>query len=257
VFLRSAKVSIAVLLPSILLALGVGSHLGVIEATYQPMKISAAEAQWEDCQPCSFSAFQVRGGKDDETPTKVIAIPHLLSILATGTWNGSVTGLNELNEQYQQEYGPGDYVPNVFVQYWSMRVMAYLGSLIALLALWGCWLLWRRKLDRARVFLWLAIGAGLTPFLMNTAGWLLTENGRQPWIVQGLMRTSNGVSPSVSTTEIVLSLLAFYGIYLALGVVWAYLMLRFARRGLELEEPETDDHVDEDQRGPRAPALTY
>ena len=124
---RSAKVSIAVLLPSILLALGVGSHLGVIEATYQPMKISAAEAQWETCQPCSFSAFQIGGGNNDQTPTKIIEIPHLLSILATGTWNGEVQGLNELNAQYQEEYGPGNYVPNVFVQYWSMRVMAYLG----------------------------------------------------------------------------------------------------------------------------------
>ena len=115
------------LLPSIFLALGVGSHLGVIEATYQPMKISAAEGQWETCQPCSFSAFQIGGGNNDQTPTKIIEIPHLLSILATGTWNGEVQGLNELNAQYQEEYGPGDYVPNVFIQYWSMRVMAYLG----------------------------------------------------------------------------------------------------------------------------------
>ena len=84
VFTRSAKVSIAVLLPSIFLALGVGSHLGVIEATYQPMKISAAEAQWETCQPCSFSAFQIGGGNNDQDPTKIIEIPHLLSILATG-----------------------------------------------------------------------------------------------------------------------------------------------------------------------------
>ena len=74
----------------------VGSELGVIEAKYQPMKIAAAEAQWNTCQPCSFSAFQVGGGKKDETPTKVIAIPHLLSILATNSWNGKVVGLNQL-----------------------------------------------------------------------------------------------------------------------------------------------------------------
>ena len=92
------------------------------------MKIAAAEAQWETCQPCSFSAFQIGGGNHDETPTKVIAIPHLLSILATLSWNGKVVGLNELQAQYEQQYGPGNYVPNVFVQYWSMRVMAYLGD---------------------------------------------------------------------------------------------------------------------------------
>jgi cytochrome d ubiquinol oxidase subunit I len=252
-FTRTAKLSLLILLPTIPVQLGVGSHLGVIETTYQPMKISAAEAQWENCQPCSFSAFQVGGGRDDETPTKIIAIPHLLSVLATGTWNGAVQGLNELNAQYQQEYGPGNYVPNVFIQYWSMRVMAYLGSLVFLLALWGGFLIWRRRLPRARVFLWLGVAFVVTPFLMNTAGWLLTENGRQPWIVQGLMKTTDGVSPSVSTTDVVLSLVAFYGIYVVLGVVWVYLMLKYARRGLELEEPEQP----EESSGPRLPALTY
>ena len=85
----------------------VGSQLGVIEAKYQPMKIAAAEAQWETCQPCSFSLFQIGGGNRDETPTKIIEIPHLLSLLATNSWNGQVQGLNELNAQYQQQYGPG------------------------------------------------------------------------------------------------------------------------------------------------------
>jgi cytochrome d ubiquinol oxidase subunit I len=255
-FRRSAGVSIAVLIPASALVLGVGSHLGVIEATYQPMKISAAEAQWTDCQPCSFSAFQIGGGKNDETPTQVLEIPHLLSILATGTWNGAVQGLNEINTQYQRQYGPGDYVPNVFIQYWSMRVMAYLGSLVFLLSLWAGFLLWRRRLEHARVFLFVATWAVITPFFMNTAGWLLTESGRQPWIVQGLMLTRNGDSPSVSTTEVVLSLIALYGMYLVLGIVAGFLMLRYARRGLELEHDESGEPTDE-STGPRAPALTY
>jgi len=252
-FRRTAVLSVALLIPLMFVQLGVGSHLGVIEDKYQPMKISAAEAQWTNCQPCSFSAFQIGGGKNDETPTKVINIPHLLSILATGSWNGSVEGLNEINAQYQQEYGPGNYIPNVFIQYWSMRVMAYLGSLVLLLALFGGFLLWRRKLERSRLFLFLAIWAVVTPFLMNTAGWLLTENGRQPWIVQGLLQTSQGASPSVSTTDIVLSLSAFYGIYLVLGIVAAFLMLRYGRRGLEEEHEES---VDSETRPP-VPALTY
>ena len=103
-------------------------------------------------------------------------------------------GLNEVNAQYQKEYGPGDYVPNVFIQYWSMRVMAYLAALVLLLALWGAWAIWRRRLERSRWFLAVAPWAVIAPFIMNTAGWLLTENGRQPWIVQGLMLTKAGVS---------------------------------------------------------------
>ncbi len=253
-FTRSAKLSLVVLLPSILLTLGVGSHLGVIEATYQPMKISAAEAQWTDCGPCSFSAFQVGGGNNDQDPSKIIEIPHLLSLLATGTFDGSVQGLNELNAQYQEEFGPGNYVPNVFVQYWSMRVMAYLGSLAALLALWGAWLWWRGRLPTARVFLWVATWAVAAPLVMNTAGWMLTENGRQPWIVQGLMKTADGVSPSVSTAELVTSLAVFYGVFLLLGAVNVFLMLRFARRGLELE-PDESDAVDDGS--PRVPVLTF
>ena len=98
-------------------------------------------------------------------------------------------GLNQLQKEDEAKYGPGNYVPDVFIQYWSMRVMAYLGSLILLLALWGGWLLHRGTLERSKWFLRLSMWAVVTPFLMNTAGWMLTENGRQPWIVQGLMKT--------------------------------------------------------------------
>ena len=120
-FGHTAKFSLVVLLPATILAMFVGSELGVVEATYQPMKIAAAEAQWDTCQPCSFSLFQVGGGRNDETPTQIIEIPHLLSLLATNSWNGEVEGLNQVNAQYQKEYGPGYYVPNVFIQYWSMQ----------------------------------------------------------------------------------------------------------------------------------------
>ena len=129
-FKTSALLSLVVLLPASLLQLGVGSQLGVIETTYQPMKIAAAEAQWETCQPCSFSLFQIGGFESsDEEPIKILQVPHLLSILATLTWDGEVVGLNELQTQSEAEYGPGDYVPPVHIQYWSMRVMAYLGTL--------------------------------------------------------------------------------------------------------------------------------
>ena len=72
--------------------------------------------------------------------------------------------------------------------------MAYVAALVLLLALWGAWAVWRHRLERARWFLFFATWFAIAPFLMNTAGWLLTENGRQPWIVQGLMLTKNGVS---------------------------------------------------------------
>ena len=106
-FAGTARMSLVVLVPAIVLAMFVGSELGVVEAKYQPMKIAAAEAQWNTCQPCSFSLFQIGGGKNDETPTQILEIPHLLSLLATNHWNGQVEGLNQVNAQYQQQYGPG------------------------------------------------------------------------------------------------------------------------------------------------------
>jgi cytochrome d ubiquinol oxidase subunit I len=249
-FRKTASLGLVLLVPSALFAMMVGSHLGIIETTYQPMKIAAAEAQWETCQPCSFSVFQIGGGKDDETPTKVISIPHLLSLLATGTWNGQVVGLNELNAQYQQLYGPGDYVPNVFIQYWSMRVMAYTAALLFLFALWGTWLLRRKTMTTSRWFLRLAVWAAVTPFLMNTAGWMLTENGRQPWIVQGLMQTSDGVSPSIGVTTVWISILVFALLYGVLAVVdWA-LMVRYARIGAA-------PRAEADEEGMAQAAMTY
>jgi cytochrome d ubiquinol oxidase subunit I len=221
------------------------------------MKVAAMEAQWDDCGPCSFSAAQIGGwSTSEETATKIIAVPHLLSLLATGSWDGKVTGINELEAQYQQKYGPGDYIPNLFIQYWSMRVMAYLGSVVPLLALWGIWLWRRRRLESSRVFLAVATWAVVAPFAMNTAGWLLTENGRQPWVVQGLLLTKNGNSPSVSTTEVVLSLGIFWVMYAVLGVVWCFLMLRYGRRGPE-PEPDPTDTDDADGPDRRVSAFTY
>jgi cytochrome d ubiquinol oxidase subunit I len=131
-------------------------------------------------------------------------------------------------------------VPNVFIQYWSMRVMAYAGVLVFLLAAYGLWLLRRGRLATSRRFLWVAIWATLLPFLMNTAGWLLTESGRQPWIVQGIMLTKNGISSSVSATSIVISLVIFVLLYATLATVDLLLMLKYSRQQLPPARAESD-----------------
>jgi cytochrome d ubiquinol oxidase subunit I len=249
-FLRSARLSVAVLVPAILFTMLVGDELGVIEARYQPMKIAAAEAQWTTCQPCSFSLFQIGGGNNDETPTQIIEIPHLLSLLATNTWNGKVIGMTPLQNQYSQQYGPGNYVPNVFIQYWGMRVMAYLAVVVLLIGAWGLWLIRRKKLATSRLFLWVATWAVVLPFLMNTAGWLLTESGRQPWIVQGIMLTKNGISPSLSTTWIAISLAAFVLVYAVIATTDLLLMLKYSKK--PLPPPRTDAEADEP-----VPAVQY
>ena len=250
VFARSARMSLIVLLPAILFTLLVGDELGVVEGTYQPMKIAAAEAQWTTCQPCSFSLFQIGGGNNDQTPTEIIAVPHLLSLLATNHWNGQVQGLSPLQAQYSKQFGPGNYVPNVFIQYWGMRVMAYLGALTLLICLWGLWLAYRKRLELSRVFLRVAVWSAVLPFLMNTAGWFLTESGRQPWIVQGIMLTRNGVSPTVGVTWLWISLVGFVLLYGTLGTVDFLLMLRYSRKQLPPEPAVAD-------AGTPLPAVQY
>ena len=244
-FRRTAVISLAVLAPAVFLNMFIGSELGVVEGKYQPMKIAAAEALWTTCDSkCSFSIFQIGGGKNDETPTQIIEVPGLLSILATNHLNGEVQGLHQLQAQYQKEYGPGTYIPNVFIQYWGMRVMAYIAALIAILALWGLWLIRRKTLERAKWFLFVATWAVILVFFMNTAGWLLTESGRQPWIVQGIMKTSQAASPSVTSTDIWISLSVFVALYLALGIAATYLMIHYGRKELEpssVSESHTED----------------
>ncbi len=265
-FRRTAAVALLVLAPAVFVNLFIGSELGVIEGRYQPMKIAAAEALWTTCPShCSFSLIQVGGGNNDHTPTQIIEVPDLLSILATNHVDGTVQGLSNLQDQYAKKYGPGDYVPNVFIQYWGMRVMAYLAGLILLFSLWGVWLLRRKTLERSKWFLLIAPWAVLAPFLMNTAGWLLTESGRQPWIVQGLMTTAQGVSPNVTSADIWISLIAFVLVYTVLGVADAYLMVHYGRRQLEPEdgasgeggEGEEGDETGGEDAEPRIPALIY
>jgi cytochrome d ubiquinol oxidase subunit I len=194
------------------------------------MKIAASEADWNTCKPCGFSLFQIGGfSKQDPTPSFSITVPRVLSYMATGSFDGQVQGLNELQTQEQSKYGPGNYIPNVRVAYWSMRVMAFAGVLMFLLAAIGAWLYWKQKLERARWFQWTAIVAIAFPYVAATAGWILTEMGRQPWIVQGLLLTSKANSPNVSTTWLAVSLGFFITLYVVLGVVDFALMRRYAR----------------------------
>ena len=119
-FRPAAKLALIVLVPVAGFNLWFGSHFGILVTELQPMKISAAEAQWDTCQPCSMSLVQVGGfTENDQTPTFSIQIPHALSWVATGSLDGQVQGLTELNRQYEAMFGPGNYMPPVRTIYWS------------------------------------------------------------------------------------------------------------------------------------------
>ena len=241
-FRHAAKLALIVGVPISLVNLGVGSHLGVVITDYQPMKIAATEAQWDTCGPCSFSLFQIGGfTEDDQTPTFSIQIPHLLSLLATDSWDGQVEGMTEVQRQYAVKYGSGNYIPPVRTTYWSMRIMAYAGSLLFLVLAISAFFYRRGTLATKRWLLWAGVLTIPLPYISALAGWLLSEVGRQPWIVQGLLKTANANSPSVSTATIGLSLAVLALLYGILAVVDFVLMRRYAR----LDPPELGGEGDE------------
>jgi cytochrome d ubiquinol oxidase subunit I len=247
-FRRAAKLALIVALPATLLQLSVGNRFGEAVTSQQSMKIAASEAQWNTCQPCGFSVFQIGGfSAEHPNPSFSITIPKLLSWMGTGSFDGKVQGLNQLQAQEQKQYGPGNYMPRIELMYWSMRVMAILGVVMALLAIVGAWLYRRQTLDKARWFLRAAVAAIALPFIAATAGWVLTEMGRQPWIVQGLLKTSQANSPNIGTATLAASLGVFVALYAALGVVDFVLMRRFAR----VDPPELSGEA------PAAAALSY
>ena len=157
-FRRAAKLALIVAVPATLVQLSVGNRFGEAVTTAQGMKIAASEAQWNTCQPCGFSIFQIGGfSQQDETPSFSITIPRLLSWMATGSFDGKVEGLNQLQRQERRSYGRGNYMPDVRLMYWSMRVMAMLGVAMFLIASVGAWLYRKRKLHTSRWFLWIAV----------------------------------------------------------------------------------------------------
>jgi cytochrome d ubiquinol oxidase subunit I len=251
IFRRAAKLALIVLVPVSALNLWFGSNFGIVVTEQQPMKIAAVEAQWQTCSHCAFSLFQIGGfTRSDETPSFEVSVPGLLSFLATGSFDGTVQGLTALQSQEASSYGAGNYVPPVEAVYWSMRVMAYLGTLLLLVAVVGAYLYRRGRLEQRRWFQWTAVVAISFPFLASLAGWLLTELGRQPWIVFGLLRTADATSPSVGAWTIGASLAVFVVLYGALAVVDFMLMRRYA----QLDPPEV--RVD-DETGRPMPAIGY
>jgi cytochrome d ubiquinol oxidase subunit I len=243
VFRRAAVLALIILFPASGLALFTGARLAVTLTPIQPMKIASMEALWNTEAPASFSLFQIGGfTPEDQTPSFDIEVPHLLSILATNTWDGQVVGINQANAQEQKQYGATtNYIPNIRVTYWALRGMVYFGSLMLLLSGLGLFLVWRRKITSAYWYHRIATWAVVLPFLIGISGWLLAEMGRQPWIVWGQQLTQNGVSPILSTVQIVGSLASFMLLYAALAVIDIWLMIHFGRRELEPLPARTDE----------------
>ncbi len=200
----------------------------------QPMKMAAAEALWRTENPAGMSLF-TWGDEEHKRDVFAVRVPGLLSSLAHNRFTGEVQGIRDLQAEYEQRYGPGDYAPPVMWTYWTFRVMVGAGALMLLLAGWASFAVWRDRVDASRRLLAWLVPAIALPYAANTAGWLFTEIGRQPWIVFGLQRTADGVSRAVTGAELLVSLVGFTLLYGALMAADLYLLDKYGKAGLPAE----------------------
>ncbi|MCY9375978.1 cytochrome ubiquinol oxidase subunit I [Bacillus sp. T17B1] len=199
----------------------------------QPMKMAASEGLWEDSgDPAAWTAFAMIDTKNEKSSNE-IKVPYALSYLAYQKFSGSVKGMKTLQAEYEKIYGKGDYIPPVKTTFWSFRIMVGAGVVMILATLGGLWLNRRKTLETSKWYLRLMIALISFPFIANSAGWIMTEIGRQPWTVMGLMTTAQSVSPNVTAGSLLFSIIAFGVMYLILGALLVFLFVREIKKGAE------------------------
>lgn len=231
-----------------------GDVQGKLMFQQQPMKMASAESLCYTEKDPKFSVLTVGTHNNCASVAHAISVPYVLPFLAEGKFTDvTLKGVEALQKEYEQKFGPRNYRPNLFVTYWSFRAMIGLAAGSALLALAGLWVTRGGRIPSQRWFAWLSILAIPTPFLANSAGWVFTEMGRQPWVVApnptGVEQIRLTVDLAVShhsAATVWLSLITFTLLYGALGVVWFWLIRRYTIEGplehdTEPASPVTDD----------------
>ena len=235
------------------LIVGIISSLGIAfsghsQSTYlmaaQPMKMAAAEGLYEDSgDPAAWTVIANIDTENKDTSFR-LELPYMLSFLAYGEFKGKVEGMNTLQAEYEQQYGEGNYIPPVKTTFWSFRIMAGLGGVLILLSLFGLYWNWRGTLASKSTYLKIMVATIFFPFIANSAGWIMSEIGRQPWIVNGLMKTAIAVSPNVTAGTVLFSLVAFSLVYTLLAIAMVKLFLKVIKEGPFVKQKEDINTTD-------------
>lgn len=220
---------------SVLLVILIGHSQGQHMVKTQPMKMAAAEALWETENPASFSIFSIVDQKNQEDVFS-LRLPGVLSLLSYNRFDGEVKGIKDIQAEYEQKYGPGNYIPPITISYWSFRVMVGSGFLMFFITALSLFLTMKNKLTKSKLMKFLPF-AIVFPYLANTSGWLLTEIGRQPWVVYGYLQTSDAISPNLTIGLLWTSIIGFTLIYGVLMGVDIFLLSRYAK-ATDFDEPK-------------------
>ncbi|GFG75679.1 cytochrome ubiquinol oxidase subunit I [Mycobacterium botniense] len=237
---------VLVLPTAVVLLFPTGDTQGKLMFRQQPMKMASAETLCHTETDPSFSILTIGTHNNCDSVTRVVTALYVLPFLAEGKFSGvTLQGVEDLQREYQTRYGPGDYRPNLFVTYWSFRIMIGLLAIPVLFALTALWLTRRGRVPDQRWLGRFGVITIPTPFLACSAGWVFTEMGRQPWVVapnptgdQAVRLTVQaGVSDHTAGT-VVLSLVVFTLVYGVLAVIWFWLMHRYVVEGPQEHDAE-------------------
>ena len=231
-FRTSLRIGLTCALIASLLAAGTGHLQAQHVAKAQPMKLAVMESLWETANPAPYLLF-ASIDQDKQQNSLEISVPGALSLLVHGSLDGEIKGIKELQAQYAQQYGPGNYVPDIFPVFWSYRIMIGAGMWLLALTAFAFFQLRQNRLEQTPWLLRAIFWSLPVPYLANSAGWIVTEMGRQPWIVFGLQRVEQAVSPNVSSGAVWTSLIGFTVLYGLLAVVGVHLLKKFACQGPE------------------------
>ncbi|OBH20586.1 cytochrome ubiquinol oxidase subunit I [Mycolicibacter sinensis] len=235
-----------------------GDIQGKLMFVQQPMKMASAESLCDTATDPHFSILTVGRQNNCDHLTRVVEVPYVLPFLAEGRFSDvRLEGVRDIQQRYEQQFGAGDYRPNLFVTYWSFRAMIGLLLVPVAFAMVALWLTRRGQIPNQRWLAWFALLSIPTPFLANSAGWVFTEMGRQPWVVvpnptgdQNVRLTvAEGVSGN-SVGVVVTSLVLFTLVYAVLAVIWFWLIKRYVVEGPQEHDaepappaPPADDEV--------------
>ena len=231
IYHKTMRIGMVLMLIFSLGSIAVGDVQMRYTITEQPMKFAATEAVYKTTgERAPWTVVAIANPKTHEV--KGIDIPDMLSILSYGKTTGSVKGMEEVNKELQKKYGTTidnhkmDYYVPVNTLFWSFRIMCGFAALLFLMSLIGL-IVTRKGKKGNRFFLWIMALLTFSPFLANTAGWLITELGRAPWTVYGLFTIAQSVSPSVTAGQLLFSNIVYFCLFTTLAIILIGLIVRF------------------------------